>query len=560
MKPIPAFLLPAVLTVSAAFADGFVIPEGQNPYAVATFECLGLYWKTDADSTMTCAASWRTSGGSEWKQALPLWYDARDREFRGSIVGLDPDTTYEIRLECGGKTASLKARTRSDRFPVGKTTFLPDSTIDGTIRVNEAGTPGAWHLVTPADGAKTVLDPENFADYNIIVESSFVIIRGLELKNARIHSILIRADVHDVVIEDCRFTFWGRGGGPRSFGNEGGSDSAVFAEKGTSGIVIQHNLMENPRGASNDWDTGHPNGPQGITLIDSKGGNIIRYNEIRSTEDHGFNDGFGGGSNYSFEGSPCRDSDIYGNIISNTWDDAIESEGANMNVRIWGNYLHHTYQHVATAVTSKGPLYIFRNIFGLSRRTHLDPLGGSMIKLGERDPYIGGRRYVFHNTSLQPSGAFSVFSSHPCTNVVSRNNIFDCPGTLTGTREPAVPSDLDHDLFNGISLVPGYERHAVHGKPSYAHSYGLEFYPAPTTTRIEWGVTTTEHDGKKLSVTDKVVTVPNPVIDAGIPIPNFNDGFKGKAPDLGAFERGNPPLRFGRHGGVPGVYAPWERQ
>jgi hypothetical protein len=181
-----------------------------------------------------------------------------------------------------------------------------------------------------------------------------------------------------------------------------------------------------------------------------------------------------------------------------------------------------------------------------------------MIKLGERDPFLGGRRYVFHNTALQPRGAFSVFSNHPCTNTVSRNNIFDCPGTLTGSRETSIPSDLDYDLFNGIMLVPGFEKHRIGGKPSFIPSSGLEFYLAPTTTRIEWGVTTTVHDGQKLAVTDKVVTVPNPAIDAGIPLPNFNDGFQGKGPDLGAFERGNPPLRFGRHAGVSGVYAPWE--
>ena len=553
-------ILLAAITGFSAFAEGFVISAGENPYAAPTFECLGIYYKVDSDSPGECTVSYRAQGAKDWKQGLPLWFDIRDHEFRGSIVGLTPDTGYELLLTCGGKKVAMKARTRSDRFPAGKTTFLPDGTTDGTLRISEAGVPNAWHLVTPAEGAKTVLDPENSADYNIIVESSYVIIRGLVLKNAGIHAILIKEGVHDVVIEDCWFTFWGRGGGPRSFGNLGGSDSAVFAETGTSGLVIQNNLMENPRGASNDWDAGHPNGPQAITLINSKGGNIIRYNEIRSTEDHGFNDGFGGGDNYSFEGSPCRDSDIYGNIISNTWDDAIESEGANMNVRIWGNYLHHTYQHIATAVTSKGPLYIFRNIFGVSRRTHLDPLGGSMIKLGERDPYIGGRRYVFHNTALQPRGAFSVFSSHPCTNVVSRNNIFDCPGTLTGTREPAVPSDLDYDLFNGIPLVPGYESHGIHGKPSFIPANGLEFYLAPTTSRIEWGLTTTVHDGKKLTVTDKVITVPNPAVDAGIPIPNFNDDFKGSRPDLGAFERGNPPLRFGRHAGVSGVYAPWEQR
>jgi hypothetical protein len=37
---------------------------------------------------------------------------------------------------------------------------------------------------------------------------------------------------------------------------------------------------------------------------------IIRYNEIRSTEDHGYNDGISGRSNFSFQGSLNRDSDI----------------------------------------------------------------------------------------------------------------------------------------------------------------------------------------------------------------------------------------------------------
>jgi hypothetical protein len=181
-----------------------------------------------------------------------------------------------------------------------------------------------------------------------------------------------------------------------------------------------------------------------------------------------------------------------------------------------------------------------------------------MIKIGEREPYIGGIRYIFHNTALQPRGAFSVFSGHPCTNNVTRNNVFDCPGTLTGRREPAVPSDLDYDLFTGIHLVEGYERHGRGGNPAFIESPRLEFYPALTTTRIEWGVTTTVHDGKELRVMDKVITVPNPIIDTGIVIPNFSDGYMGEAPDIGAFERGAPPLLFGRHPGGRDGYAPWE--
>ena len=552
MKKIFVFAL-TIVSIGQSFAA-----THKSLYTVNTFECIGIYCKVDSADFGECKVNYRPSGSKQWKTALPLWFDERDNEYRGSIVGLAPDTEYEVKLAYGEHEVQFKTRTRSEEFKIGKTTYLDTGVKAGTIHITESGNADGWHLVTPKPGYKTTIDPENTLDYNIVVEASFVIIRGLELKNAAIHGILIEKNVHDVVIEDCHITFWGRIGVPRTFGNVGGSDSAIYAKKGTSRLVIQRNSINNPRGASNDWDTGHPNGPQAITLNNSKGGNIIRYNDIFSTEDHGFNDAFGGSSNFSNEGSPNRDSDIYGNIISNVWDDAIESEGANMNVRIWGNYLHHTFQHIAVAATSKGPLYIFRNIFGISRRTHRNPLGGSMIKVGERGEYKGGRRYVFHNTALQPKGAFRVFSSHACHNTITRNNIFDCHGPLTGLRQADPPSDFDYDVFTGLNMGQGYEKHRIRKKPSFVRSQGLEFYLAPTITTIKWGRTTTQRGGKTVVITDKLITIPNPAIDAGVLIPGFNDDYKGKAPDMGAFERGNSPLKFGRHAQGQTFLTPWE--
>ena len=43
-------------------------------------------------------------------------------------------------------------------------------------------------------------------------------IRGLELKNAGIHGVLIRGGVQHVVVEDCHITGWGRLGGARVWG------------------------------------------------------------------------------------------------------------------------------------------------------------------------------------------------------------------------------------------------------------------------------------------------------------------------------------------------------
>jgi hypothetical protein len=40
--------------------------------------------------------------------------------------------------------------------------------------------------------------------------------------------------------------------------------------------------------------------------------------------------------------------------------------------------------------------------------------------------------------------------------------------------------------------------------------------------------------------------VKNPLRDAGVILPGFNDAYKGEGPDLGAFEFGAAPLEFGR--------------
>lgn len=523
--------------------------------AVATYECVGLYFKSPEAGE--CSVRFRPGGTSAWREGYPLVHDPRDDEYRGSIVGLKPDTSYTVRITLNGEDHELTCRTRNDRFPVAKTTYLKVGTSPEPLVITESGSAKGYHLIVPEENSRATIDVQNSQDYTCVIDADYVIIRGVEFRNAAVHALLIKSRRHDVVVEDCRFTFWGRIGGPRTYGNEGSTDSAIYAERGSGNLTIQRNLIENPRGASNDWDTGHPAGPQAITLINSSGGNVIRYNEIRSTEDHGYNDAIGGGSNYSFEGSPNRDSDIYGNIIANVWDDAIESEGANMNVRIWNNYIEKTFQHIATACTSKGPLYIFRNVFGESRSTHRDPLGGSMIKTGQRDEFAGGRKFVFHNTAVQPKGAFHVFSGHVNPNTVTRNNIFDCPGRLTSSREVDIPCDFDYDLFTGMDRGIAGERHGIRGNPSFVKSYGLEFYPSSTTTTVKWGKVPMQRGGRTVNLTDPVVTVPNPIIDSGVKLPNFNDDYAGIAPDLGAFELGRPPIRFGRRA-VEDIWAPWE--
>ena len=129
---------------------------------------------------------------------------------------------------------------------------------------------------------------------------------------------------------------------------------------------------------------------------------------------------------------------------------------------------------------------------------------------------------------------------------------------MTGLNKPDSPSDFDYDVFTGLRMGLGHEKNSIRQKPAFVRSQNLEFYLAPTLTTVKWGKVPTERGGETVILTDPVVTIPNPAIDAGIRIPGFNDDYTGKGPDMGAFERGNPPLRFGRHGREPAILAPWE--
>ena len=81
----------------------------------------------------------------------------------------------------------------------------------------------------------------------------------------------------------------------------------------------------------------------------------------------------------------------------------------------------------------------------------------------------------------------------------------------------------DYALFNG-QIPMGQEAHGVRGEPIYAEDAGLD--PATRLGHFQ-------------------LAPGSPGVSAGQAIPNFSDGYTGKAPDIGAHQRGAPPIRYG---------------
>jgi hypothetical protein len=271
-------------------------------------------------------------------------------------------------------------------------------------------------------------------------------------------------------------------------------------------------------------------GPQYITLFNTGGNHVIRYNECFSDLEHMCNDGIGGGSNGSFQGSPGPDSDIYGNLVSHCWDDGLEIEGGSRNVRVWGNYITQSMMMIGNAACSIGPLYIWNNVVARSQ-WQPNMHGGYFLKMGYAgsEDWMTGHQYIFHNTLFRsdeylPTGGLG--GNRIVKHTVSRNNILhlrSADGRCQSEAKQNCDNSFDFDLFNG-KVPEGSEAHGVRGEPRYAAGAGFDA-------------------AKKTGIFQ--LDSASPGVGAGEPLPNFSAGYTGKMPDIGAHQRGTPPMQFG---------------
>jgi hypothetical protein len=544
--------------------------------AVPTFESVGLYWSLPQGSpTVTAQVAYRVAGETAWKAAQDLWYDGRalggrPAEYRGSIVGLKPGTTYEVRLTLAGTPVvqTLQVATWSETFPIARTVELPARSTTMLEIKDVNGSPDGYILYTGPGGGPASIDVANQARCNICVtRSSYIIIRGLNLTGGQWHGIMLGDgegdNVHDIIIEDSDISNWGSND-QTGFGMD--HHSGVYSDSSKlERVVIQRNRIHNPRSNANSWKenrTGgtaedHPLGAQAISFMFGRGQYVVRYNELSGDPAHHFNDSMGADRNFSYEGYPNRDSDIYGNYVAYCWDDGLEIEGADMNVRVWGNHITETYHAIANASVSMGPLYIFRNVAYISRTGPKHAYGQAFLKAGgsrTRHGYFGdGRVYVLNNTVLilpgrepQVRGGVGDGDRTLC-NYITRNNILQVPAAPGGGPSSDLPfsisdthksdtNSFDYDLYNGqLGAVAGSESHGIVGVPTYADGVGFDLK----------------------TMTGKFSLAPSsPGYNAGAILPNFTDGYAGSAPDIGAHESGTPPMQFGVKAYLPAGTAP----
>lgn len=571
----------AMLALAMAAPPAFAAPR-----SVSTFQSIGLYWSPPGGAADKAArVQFRAAGEPGWRQGLDLWFDERDGEYRGSLVELEPGTEYSVRLTlASGFTETVTARTWSEKFRVKRTVVLKPGTTRIIIGEGDSGSERDGYVVfTGAPGRNVIdqseLDGNDRRDSCVVIKQGVhhVIVRGLVLKNCRRHAVYLERQfdpvldttTRDIVIEDNEISGWGGiGDDTPGWVNDDGAIHCNYyreevAAKKPMRVIVQRNRFFNPRYGANPWqwaggETTHPHGPQAAMFVRCGSNHVFRYNEVWSSNGKRFNDGFGGLDNFSTEGFPWADSDFYGNRISQVNDDGIESEGANRNVRIWGNYFDDVFVAVANAATTVGPLYVWRNVSNRMANTREpdgssdDELRGPFIKAGSYDPKLnGGRAYYFHNTALQPppprgrslplgAGAGIEKSGGELYNFVSRNNVWQIHKEVQVDGRARFFSiradcgerscDADFDLHNG--------RIANAGARAEKHGWG----PGPPGTPV-YASSGRAYPDLAARPGDFSLKPGSPGYGAAAPIPNFNDRFA--RPDVGAQQSGTPTMEFG---------------
>jgi hypothetical protein len=629
VRHLPAVFALLVLTAPALRAENAVTAK-QLTVEPPTLICLGFEWDLTGDDNRnaTVEVSYRPTGQRDWKEALPLLRMGGEKIFRapytvpnkfaGSILDLQPETEYEVRLTMkdpdgvsGQAVRTVKVRTRGEPRAVtgGRVLHVYPPTwrgaklepnFTGLMAAYAGAGTGDWNIVfqnkvqpgdvilvhaglykgdrhnyvdplsTTFDGAY-LLTARGTADKPIVIRAAgdgevifdgdgafrlfdvmaadYNIFEGLTIRNTE---VAFWAGVKDVagatglVVRNCRIENVGVGINAQF----AGSKDFYIADNIFLGRDDRHRIL----GWANPGLYGaHPiNSYYAIKVYGS--GHVIAHNAVAFFHD---------GISVCTHGVPEAERDqwavaidIYNNDIHVTGDDFIEADGGVHNIRVMRNRgVNAAHTGLSAQPIFGGPAYYIRNV-----------VYNTPVALKFNNP---AGVFVYHNTIIAENR-----TAQQVSNARFANNLFlgtDSTGGITALGGPTAYSTYDYDGFRpnrGVEMNyswlgprPGmqvdYDRPANQAQrfktlaelsaATGQETHGIEvdydifesLRPPATPDSSKPGL---PYEAVDLNFTLKAG---GKAVDAGVRLPNVNDGFAGRAPDLGAYEVGQPAPVYG---------------
>jgi hypothetical protein len=440
---------------------------------------------------------------------------------------------------------------------------------DGTYYLTQDGTPEKPIAIVAAGDGDVIFDGDNNTVLFNMMGGDYNYFEGITFRNT---GTVFEAGMKNIAgsrgltVKRCKFEDIG---------------TAVHSDwSGTSGFYIADNDMLGREDLNHvftwygikPWvdrpdfaERGKMKSFYAVSLYGS--GHVMAYNRVR-----GFHDGldhatYGMPDNYPNtprERLPVA-IDIYNNDVSVMHDNCFESDGAVRNIRVFRN---RCFNAVLGAMSPQpifgGPVYFIRNVV-------YNAWWGPVKIHGEPSGI-----YYLNNTYV---GEFKQLT--PASNMHLRNNLILGQGTQARVFALDTFTNYSDSDYNGFRPNPESKDAFSWNSPPFDQV--RNFYPAhkaagnPGAIQLEqrtfptlkaYSKATGQDRHSRLVDYDVFVNAPKPdfsdpthvvavdsvdlrlrkgsaAIDAGVELPNITDGYRGGAPDLGAYEYDTPMPHYG---------------
>jgi hypothetical protein len=615
---------PGLRAENATTAGRFVVEP-------ATLICLGFEWDITGDENhnATVDVSYRATGQTAWKDGMPLLRMGGEKIFRapytvpvgfaGSILDLEPDTEYEVRLTmkdpdgvtgqaiqttkvrtrgvpkeaAGGRVLHVYPLTWGNNRPKDQPAFTglmaaytgyagtgdwnvvwlhkvePGDTIlvhaglykgdrhnyvdpygltfDGTYLLTAKGTPEKPIVIKAAGDGEVIFDGDGAFRLFDVMGSAYNIFDGITFRNTEVAfwaGVKEVAGAVGLTVRNCRFENIGIGIQTQY----AGSRDFYIADN----IFLGRDDHYRTLGWAGPQNYGaHPiNSYYAIKLYGS--GHVIAHNGVAFFHD---------GIDIDTHGEPETDDlkavaiDIYENDIYMTGDDFIEGDGGVHNIRVMRNRgINAAHTGLSAQPIFGGPAYYIRNV------VYNTPVA---LKFSNPAGVV-----VLHNTLIAENS-----TNQQVSNAHFANNLFlgtDRAMGIASLGGPTTYSTYDYDGFRPnrgadlqytwLGAKPGilvdysqaqaqrFKTLAEFAAATGQETHGIEIdYDIFENLHAPTPPPNPSQPGKPYEAADVnfKLKAGGRAVDAGVRIPNVNDGFSGRAPDLGALELGQPIPVYG---------------
>jgi len=563
---LPLFFL--LLTSLPVFALDATIPgKVSTPYPTITN--LAVEWLITGDDNLNgvVEVEYRMAGQQEWRKGMPLvrvpadnsrgrtrplyrW----DNKHSGSIFDLKPDTEYEIRLRLSDPDGGS-----SEETVQVKTRAVPRAAPDVVVKKVNPRT--FWDSVRTAQPGDILLLSPGY--YDRWFRKSALELRGkpgkpIVIRADRAHKV-IGSTFDDLSLEHCRHVIIDgltvNGSVNLRFGENitvractVNAKFGIIAKEppGCRNCYIADNVVSyvmpwvNESVGSGSIYGGPANVGEGIEITGP--GNVICYNRVS-----GYRDCISTMEDLWDYDQICID--IYNNDIYVGPDDGIEADFCSHNCRIMRNRITNCGMGLSSQPGLGGPVYFIRNV--------MYNIAMAPFKLERHS--VGN--IFLHNTCVKSGdGFFEHHGQNEYFRTVFKNNL--CIGGTGKGRQGRYSSGTGLAVslkgynstcefdYNGVGTFQAPFKGLI-GDRTFTDIKGLR--------RLTRGKHSVQVD---MGVFARPVEFPYPAYperepadlrlkagsaaeDAAVYIPNINDNYAGKAPDLGAYEVGQKLPHYG---------------